>query len=69
MTGDGERLMAQVSGQMKGSKGLEKVKGLKIQEEELLGFLSSFFFVSSSLGHATQYVGSQLPDQGSNPCP
>ena len=43
MTGDGERLMAQVSGQMKGSKGLEKVKGLKIQEEELLGFLSSFF--------------------------
>ena len=43
MTGDGERLMAQVSGQMKGSKGLEKVKGLKIQEEERLGFLSSFF--------------------------
>ena len=30
-------------GQMKGSKGLEKVKGLTIQEEEGLGFLSSFF--------------------------
>ena len=37
--GTGER------GQMKGSKVLEKVKGLKIQEEECLGFLSSFFVV------------------------
>ena len=36
-------------GQMKGSKGLEKVKGLTVQEEEGLGFLSSFLLLFVSL--------------------